>query len=147
MAGTRTGRAGGLSPADVTTSIFLQNLYTSLANVILASIWFIGTKLFWNQTAPAYKVEIETFFTRMNTPVDFNREEGESNANDARQSSVVGWLCVAYGIFVALLALIPNSAVGRIAFVGCGGVVILVGTLLIRTAHKSPATPPVPGTT
>ena len=113
-------------------------------NVVVASTWFVGTKVFWRQTAPGYKADIETFFTRLNTPVDFAREEGSANANDARQSRVIGWLCLAYGVFVLLLAAIPNPLGGRLAFIGCGAVVILVALLLLVTSRTQPggATPP-----
>jgi SSS family solute:Na+ symporter len=106
------------------------------ANVALASAWFIGTKLFWNRCSPAYRAQVGEFFQRMNTPVDFAREEGAHAANDHRQSATVGWLSLAYGIFVCLLAVIPNSLVGRLAFVGCGGVVVLIGVALILSARR-----------
>jgi hypothetical protein len=94
------------------------------------------TALFWKSSSSAHKAEVETFITRLSTPVDFAKEEGAANANDARQSSVVGWLCLAYGAFVMLLALIPNPIEGRIAFVGCGGVVVIVGGLLVRSSRR-----------
>jgi Na+/proline symporter len=109
------------------------------ANVILGTAWFLSTKLFWKRTAPAYRADIETFFVRLNTPVDFAKEEGARAANDEQQSAAVGWLCLVYGGFVTLLALIPNPASGRLAFVGCGGVVLLVGALLVRSARRKPA--------
>jgi hypothetical protein len=73
----------------------------------------------------------------MTTPVDFDREEGAANANDGQQSSAVGWLSLAYGVFVCLLAFIPNPLVGRLAFLGCGGVVVLIGVLLIRAGRPA----------
>ena len=111
------------------------------ANVILASTWFIGTKLFWSRSSPEYRAQVGEFFARMNTPVDFAREEGAGAANDSRQSATVGWLSIAYGVFVCVLALIPNSLVGRLAFLGCGGVVLLIGAALILSSQRNP-TPP-----
>jgi solute:Na+ symporter, SSS family len=110
------------------------------ANVTLASAWFIGTKVFWRRCSPEYRAQVGEFFQRMNTPVDFDREEGAAAANDARQSATVGWLSVAYGAFVCLLAIIPNSLVGRFAFLGCGAVVLLIGAALVLTARRDPAT-------
>ena len=43
---------------------------------------------------------------------------------------------MAYGIFVMLLAIIPNSGLGRLAFLGCGGIVCGVGLLLLRASKK-----------
>ena len=38
-----------------------------------------------------------------------------------------------------LLALVPNPLVGRLAFLGCGGVVLIVGTALVRVSRRAPA--------
>ncbi|HEU5080385.1 MAG TPA: hypothetical protein VFT72_14330 [Opitutaceae bacterium] len=103
-----------------------------LGNVILGTAWFLGTTAFWSRTSPANRAAIETFIARVNTPVDFAREEGAAAANDRRQSRTMGWLCLAYGVFVLALAAIPNPLSGRLAFVGCGGFVIAVGILLGR---------------
>ena len=64
------------------------------------------------------------------------REEGAGAENDVQQSATVGWLSLAYGIFVCLLALIPNSTVGRLAFLGCGGVVLVIGGALILSSRR-----------
>jgi hypothetical protein len=106
-------------------------------NVVIGSAWFIGTKFFWRQSSAAYQAEVAAFFTRLNTPVDFAAEEGADRANDAQQSAVVGWLAIAYGGFVCLLALIPNPPVGRLAFLACGGTVLLVGGLLLRSTRRT----------
>lgn len=110
-------------------------------NVGVCTTWFFATKLFWSFTAPATRERIADFFTRLDRPVDFAREEGEHAANDARQSSVVGWLCVAYGGFVALLAVIPNPGLGRIAFIGCGLLVAGIGGVLLWSARSEKAAP------
>lgn len=102
-------------------------------NVVIGSAWFIGTKLFWTRSAARQRAEIDTFFAKLNTPVDFAREEGAQAANDAHQSRAIGWLSVAYGAFVIALAIIPNPPLGRLAFVGCGGLVLAVGLLLLRS--------------
>jgi hypothetical protein len=105
-------------------------------NVAICSTWFVGTKLFWSRTTAAEQAQVAEFFVRLGTPVNFAQEEGAHNANDARQSSVVGWLCLAYGAFVTLLAIIPNPLIGRLAFIGCGGVVALIGGLLLRAGRR-----------
>jgi solute:Na+ symporter, SSS family len=116
------------------------------ANVVIGSAWFMASKLWWNRTSPEYKRQIESFFVTLNTPVDFAKEQGASSANDARQQSVIGWLSLAYGAFVVLLALIPNSLAGRLSFVGCGGIVVVIGVLLLAAARKHPSRPDEPPT-
>jgi hypothetical protein len=88
------------------------------------------------RTTPEHQANVAEFFTRFNRPVDFAQEEGADN--DARQSSAVGWLCLAYGGFVLMLALIPNPLIGRLAFIGCGGIVLLIGAILLRSSRSAP---------
>jgi solute:Na+ symporter, SSS family len=122
-------------PLSSTAEDYWKQSIELFGNVIICSAWFIGTKVFWSFTATETQQRILDFFHRLNQPVDFAREEGAHNANDARQSSVVGWLCIAYGVFVALLALIPNPGLGRLAFLGCGGIVIGIGVALLVSAR------------
>ena len=129
---------GHTAPLDGASREYWIQGFQFFANVLLASAWFVGTKLFWRRCAPAYRGQVDAFFRRMETPVDFDREEGAANANDARQASAVGWLSLAYGAFVCLLALIPNPPIGRLAFLACGASVLLVGVLLVR-ASRAPA--------
>ncbi|HEX2854817.1 MAG TPA: hypothetical protein VHO24_16410 [Opitutaceae bacterium] len=131
-------RVFGLAgPLDAASREYWVQGFQFFANVTLASAWFIATKLFWGRTAPADREQIAEFFQRMNTPVDFDREEGAANANDARQASTIGWLSIAYGGFVLLLALIPNPWIGRLAFIGCGALVLLVGFFLLRASRAA----------
>jgi SSS family solute:Na+ symporter len=136
------GMPGPLSP---TTAEYWTQASGFFANVILGTVWFVGTKLFWRQTAPAYRADVETFFVQLNQPVDFAREEGAQAANDERQSAAIGWLCLVYGGFVALLAAIPNPLAGRLAFVGCGVSALLVGVLLTRSGRGKTASRPSSG--
>ncbi|MEO7597753.1 MAG: transporter [Opitutus sp.] len=107
-----------------------------IGNFIVGGTWFAFTALFYDRSSVAHHESVNEFIRRFNTPVDFNREEGTAAANDHRQCSVVGWLCVAYGGFVALLALIPNPLSGRIAFLFCGGMVLTIGGLLLRQGRN-----------
>lgn len=131
-------------PLDAASREYWVQGFQFFANVLLASAWFISTKLFWSRCTPAYRAQVDGFFRQMTTPVDFDREEGAGAANDGQQSAAVGWLSLAYGVFVSLLALIPNPLVGRLAFLGCGGVVILIGAVLIHSSRRLPANPAVP---
>ncbi|HKL21322.1 MAG TPA: hypothetical protein VJ904_05915, partial [Tichowtungia sp.] len=108
--------------------------FGTLSNVIVSSLWFVATVLFYKKTSSKYKERIETFFTNMHTPVDFEKEVGEGK--DIEQSKILGILCMVYGGFIALLALIPNPMLGRVSFIFCGGVIALVGVLLYRSIKK-----------
>ncbi len=130
-------RAFGLAhPLTAASAEYWRQAAELFGNVAICAAWFIGTKLFWDRTSPDHRAQVDEFIRRLGTPVDFAAEEGAHAANDARQSAVVGWLCIAYGAFVALLALIPNPGLGRVAFLGCGAVVLGIGLLLLVAARR-----------
>lgn len=126
------GVTGPLNPAAAEYWIEASQF---LGNAILGSIWFLGTKLFWSGTTPAYRADVDAFFARLARPVDFTREEGPAAANDHEQLRSMGSLCLIYGAFVALLVFIPNPLAGRLAFLGCGGFVIAMGAWMIVAAR------------
>ena len=109
-------------------------LVGTLSNVIVSSLWFLATVRFYKRSSPGYQERIGKFFTTMHTPVDFKKEVGESK--DGAQSNILGILCLVYGGFIALLALIPNALLGRFSFVFCGALIAGVGILLYVSARK-----------
>ena len=125
---------GYTGPLDHTAKEYWRQGIELFGNVTVGSAWFLGTMFFWKGTTPEHKANVAEFFTRFNQPVDFAKEEGAGN--DAQQSAAVGWLCIAYGGFVLLLALIPNPLIGRLAFIGCGTLVAGIGALLLFTARR-----------
>jgi Na+/proline symporter len=111
-----------------------------IMNVGIGSVWFFASRLFWHRASADYRTRVEEFFVRMRTPINFEREIGA--ASDHRQAAVLGLLCLWYGGFISLLALIPNPLLGRLGFLFCGGVVLLIGLALRRaSARKGPAAP------
>lgn len=124
------------SALDASAQEYWRQAIQLLGNVALGASWFLFTTLFWKHSSPAHRERVEKFLALVDTPIDFAAEEGAHNANDARQSAAVGWLCAAYGAFVMLLALIPNNATGRLAFVCCGGLVAGIGALLVRSGRR-----------
>ncbi len=124
-------------PAPLTTTeAGYWTIASGLAlNVTVGCLWFFGSILFWNRVAATDRARIEAFHARMCTPVDFAKEEGPGN--DAQQGNTLGFLCLCYGGFICLLALIPNPMTGRIAFVFCGGVVVAIGLGLRRAARRT----------
>jgi solute:Na+ symporter, SSS family len=98
--------------------------------------WFLFTKLFYERESATQKAQIEIFRHNIATPVDYAKEEGAANTDD-KQSWLIGWLCLPYGAVVALMALIPNPMSGRLGFLFCGGVVILVGWMLVKQSRRT----------
>jgi SSS family solute:Na+ symporter len=129
----------GHAAPDADTAEYWRQGVQLLGNVLLGSLWFLCTTLFWKNTAPERRASIEEFLVRLDTPINFAQEEGAGAANDARQAGAVGWLALAYGTFVCLLALVPNPPSGRLAFLGCGGLVLTVGVALLRVSRRPAA--------
>ncbi len=100
--------------------------------------WFLLTRLFYHREKPEQRAAIEEFSRRLATPVDYAKEESAA-ATDDKQSWLIGWLCLPYGAAVCLMALIPNPLVGRLAFLFCGGVVMLIGWLLVKQSRRPAA--------
>jgi hypothetical protein len=70
----------------------------------------------------------------MHRPVDFAKEIGEGS--DSRQASALSKLCLAYGVFISLLVLIPNPLAGRLSILFCGGTLLFIGWFLIVAPKK-----------
>ncbi len=96
--------------------------------------WFLFARLFYRHEGAEQKAAIEKFCHNLATPVDYAKEQGAGT--DDKQSWLIGWLCLPYGAVVALMALIPNPLVGRLAFLFCGGTVVLIGWLLVKQARR-----------
>jgi solute:Na+ symporter, SSS family len=127
---------GHAAPLSIDAQEYWRQGVQLIGNVMLGTLWFLFTTLFWKNTAPARREQVKQFLVRLDTPIDFVREKGAAAANDVRQAGAVGWLCLAYGVFVLLLAFIPNPWPGRVAFIGCGGLVLGVSLLLLRSSRR-----------
>lgn len=113
----------------------MQLLWIALAGVI----GYVVAMPFYDASSPEYKDRVEEFFTKMRTPVDFEKEIG--HASDASQARVIGWFTLAAGGFVCLLVLVPNPLSGRLLILVLGGTVILIGGILLiagRRKHGAP---------
>ena len=104
------------------------------ANVIICTVWFFFTSLFYKSSSEVHKNRVDKFFEAMRTPIDFEKEIGAGK--DSVQSKTLGNLCLIYGGFVTLMALVPNPPTGRLAFLFCGGLIGGVGWLLYRASKK-----------
>jgi Na+/proline symporter len=92
--------------------------------------WFFFTSLFYERSSMAYKASVEEFFVRLRQPM--GTRDGEEVKENLTIELSIGRLCLIYGVFVILMASIPNPLSGRLAFVFCGGVMALTGWLLVR---------------
>jgi solute:Na+ symporter, SSS family len=109
--------------------------FTSLLlNVVVGSLWFLGTTLFARFNKPAYEEQVAVFFERINSPVV--SDPAKTRALDRAQLRTLGILGLPYGGFVVLLALVPNSLLGRLCFVFVGGGMLLISGILLAASRR-----------
>jgi len=110
---------------------------TLLLNVTIASGWFFATKLFYRQPAGKRREEVDSFWEDIHRPVP---ESEMSSELDAPQCRIIGLMAGLFGLFMlVLMILIPNEMTGRLAFFFCGGVLLTIAALLLRSARKAQA--------
>ncbi len=125
LIGWLPGLAGPYKPEEATQF----TLFATVAGVVIACVaWFFFTSLFYESTSPEYKATVDEFFSRLRTPIgDLTEEQVKENH---KVVGAIGLLCVIFGAFVILMALVPNAFLGRLAFVFCGGIIFLTGRVL-----------------
>jgi Na+/proline symporter len=122
----------GFELSKVEGDYWIQGI-SALMNVLVGSAWFLLTPILAGSRSAKEQPHVEKFFRDLNTPIDFEREEGAGSDN--LQAKVMGLLCMIYGGFITLLVLIPNAWSKRWAFVFCGAVMFGIGALLNRASR------------
>jgi len=102
-------------------------------NTFIPSLWFLGTRFFYKEPEGARREAVDRMFENMRTPVI--ADDNEVKETDVNQSRLIGKFSLAYGLFLAAFALIPNNISGRLAFLFCGGVLALIG-IALRIASR-----------
>ncbi|MDP0498499.1 MAG: transporter [Verrucomicrobiota bacterium JB022] len=120
----------GLSQREINDLDAMQGIL--LSSTILPT-WFLFTKLFYREPKGARADETRMYWDNINTPV---LETEHKVSLDGRQGKTLGTLAGGYGLFVALLFLIPNPIGGRITFILCGGFMMGLGYLLYWGYNK-----------
>jgi len=93
---------------------------------------FIGTLVsvpFYKRSPAAYKEQVNDFFVRMHTPIDFIKEVGVSRTHS--QLIILGWVSVATGFVLSLLLLVPNTLWARVGVFSVAGFSAFIGVLLL----------------
>lgn len=127
-------RASDLSPREIGD---LKIIITTGVVTVVCCGWFFMSMLFYRKDKTAYVEQVDRFFKDMETPIQTEEHELGVYDNEARQSGVLGNLCLVYGIFILLLVLIPNEPSGRLIILCCGLVVIGISALLKHLATRS----------
>ncbi|MFZ5497002.1 MAG: sodium:solute symporter family transporter [Verrucomicrobiota bacterium] len=117
---------------EMSAVIFLLGV---IGNLVIGSLWFLSSSRWYDREPVAYREKITAFFERMRRPVDYASEHGVSS--DRAQLRILGRLSLAYGVFVLLLTLIPNTWGGRAGFLAVGLLIGGIGALLLRASRRA----------
>jgi solute:Na+ symporter, SSS family len=127
-------RLVGVPPStrNLADLLFVTSLFL---NVIVGSLWFLGSCCWARHVPDAVRRRQEGFAERLRTPVIADA----SPASRQRSAAIVGSLatvCWPYGVLVSLFAFVPNAPAGRISFVLTGAFLVAVGLLLRHSARS-----------
>lgn len=137
------------APWAAVVSMFM-GFAPSLINLLVETGWTYQERTFWvtgaavfgylisipfYKSSPAeYKARIEGFFTKMKTPIEFEKEVGASL--DWIQLRMIGRYATILGVFLSSLVLLPNPLWGRLSALFVSGSVLVVGVLMLMRAHQ-----------
>ncbi len=97
--------------------------------------FFFISKLFYKEPTPERKKELDVFFENINTPVIADEEDAGVLESDSKQRKTLGGLLAAAGGMIMFMFFIPgNELLSRMVFVFVGGIVLVAGLGLLKTA-------------
>jgi len=128
------GWAKPLSKDEATDMLLAE---TAGCTLVFGTLWFFFTSLFYDKSSAEYKERVEELFTRLATPIGMSEQRANVVAQqDETVYRLIGSLCLAFGVFILFLTLIPNEFLGRMCFVFCGGSLLVAGLILTRLSRK-----------
>lgn len=96
---------------------------------IFGAIGTVVSMPFYKNSPADYKKRVEDFFILVRTPVDFEKEIGESK--NRSQLLMLGRSSFGVGLALLLLILVPNDFWGRLCVLFISGFSIVIGLLLL----------------
>ncbi|MEP4052102.1 MAG: transporter [Litorimonas sp.] len=125
----------GIEPFTKREATDMNLILTIGGQVFITGGFFCLTSVFYKDTSDKNAPRTQHFFEDLETPVvaDF-----EQDSYDRQQRQKLGWMVTYMGAGLALMVLIPNPLWGRVTFVLCGAIVLMIGTLLRRSAIPKP---------
>lgn len=98
-------------------------------HVFLTSGFFWATSFFYNPSKDSNEQETEKFFIDVETPFI---SDDEQTSYDRQQRKKLGTMVLIMGTGLLLMTLIPNPLWGRLVFLSCALVILLIGWALAR---------------
>lgn len=112
----------------------LTVILTIAAHLLITATFFCATSLFYREARDPHREETDRFFADVETPINSDERPSEF---DLQQRNKLGFMVIAMGSGVALMALIPNPLWGRLLFLLCSLSILLIGVSLKVSAGRS----------
>ncbi|WOO41222.1 sodium:solute symporter family protein [Rubellicoccus peritrichatus] len=107
-------------------------IFGVFTNLIVCVGWFFIACRLSKHIPEKREEEIKAFFKDVDTPV--GEDDSDVGKDDPKvQIRLISRVALGYGSFMLLMTLIPNPIGGRLAFAGCGIVLIIISELLKRS--------------
>ncbi len=126
------GLGGPYKPEELTEFTVIATVGSML---VMCVGWFFFTTLFYDRSPADYRATVDEFFARLKTPLP--DDPAAAVKENHGFVGAVGRLCFIYGGFLMLLVVIPNSPLGRFCYLACGGVILLIGALMVRSHRRN----------
>jgi SSS family transporter len=107
------------------------------ATFMTGNLCFFGTMPFWKYASPAYKAKVDTFFTRMKTPVNVAEETGDLTESDRLQLQIMGYATLAVGVFIFVIGLIPTALSERLISWAFAASIAMIGVGMLLYQYRS----------
>jgi Na+/proline symporter len=102
-----------------------HRMYVTLAVSLIPTML---TTFWWKSTSQSYKDQVNLFFKKLQTPVDFRVEVGD--AEDGIQMIRVGGLAMVVAFIIMLLVFATDRTIGRLTVLGIAGFIGLIALSL-----------------
>ncbi|UDQ96619.1 hypothetical protein AAEX28_06040 [Lentisphaerota bacterium WC36G] len=96
--------------------------------IICASIFFFVSCLFYKEYSIAEELRVEHFFHDIHKPIKTNKLT-ELNFG-MMQNKTMSFICCGYGVCISAGVFFRNDIWGRLSFIFCGGVLLIMGIIL-----------------
>ena len=110
---------------------FQQKVFVNMG---VGVVVYLLTMPFWKYESEDYQKQTDSFFKRMLTPIDFEKEVGKPN--DLRQLKVIGSFAAVMGALICLIVFVPNPFVERLGILFVGGFVMGVGCIFMWLGRR-----------
>jgi LPXTG-motif cell wall-anchored protein len=135
----------GLGMIPAIAGVYSEELFGSswnfqtrfFVNIGFGTAVFFATSYWWKDTTPAFKAKVDAFFIEMKTPIDVEKELGDTAVTDCSQLRIVGAFALIIGFFIFLLGLLPQTGYERMACFALAGIILIIGGIFYILGRRS----------